>query len=112
MRRKIIAMNRITKDKKNGLAIDDLKMISSKIKKKPHLYHFTCNGGGTVRMVDTWRINPHFKCKYQGDKNWLTPACEKCEGLNEDSKRLEYPDHCFNRGVDSFLKEIIEALDE
>jgi hypothetical protein len=66
-----------------------LDKIYNETLNKPSSFHYLCYGGGNVKMVDKHTNEKTFTCKYQGDKNWLTPACEKCTGLTtEDDSDL------------------------
>ena len=77
---------------------------------KPRGYHFICYGGGSVKMVDKWSDSNSFKCRYQGDKNWITPACEKCKGLIRDDKELSSENEMQNYCMSKFAESIIQEL--
>jgi hypothetical protein len=67
--------------KLNKMTQELLDKIYNETLNKPNSFHYVCYGGGTVKMVDKHTNEKTFTCKYQGDKNWITPACEKCTGL-------------------------------
>ena len=92
--------------------IKTLNKIYSDTLNKPENYHHICYGGGTVKMVDVMSDNPKYKCKYQGDKNWMTPACEYCNGLCQDKMELSEYQENTNYGMRRLykaLKQFIEA---
>lgn len=73
---------------------------------KPTHYHQVCYGGSTILMVDLFTESPDFQCRYQGKKNWLTKACEKCTGLHQDEKEISAKDGMIN----SRLRDLADTI--
>ena len=87
-----------------------LDKIYNETLNKPSSFHFLCYGGGTVKMVDKHINEKTFTCKYQGDKNWLTPSCEKCTGLTAESESLTDYAQTLNYGMRSLYDALSRAL--
>lgn len=81
--------------------------ILEKHLRKPGLYRHTCGGGGTVKMVDVWTEKQDYTCKYQGAKNWITPACEGCTGLVQEEVQLNDRDYCINQALKNFADNLV-----
>jgi len=61
-------------------------------------------------MVDKHTNEKTFTCRYQGDKNWITPACEKCTGLTVESESLTEYSQTLNYGMRSLYDALSSAL--
>ena len=87
-----------------------LRMLNRHLN-KPQDYHFVCYGGSSVLIVDEWSHKNTFKCRYQGDKNWMASVCEKCKGLTQKDKRLTHVQTMENYVLNEFAKDIIQELE-
>lgn len=87
-----------------------LDKIYNETLNKPSSFHYLCYGGGPVKMVNKHTSEKTFTCKYQGDKNWITPACEKCTGLTAESESLTEYSQTLNYGMRSLYDAISRAL--
>ncbi len=78
---------------------------------KPRDYHFFCYGGGSVPMINIWSPENTYKCKYQDDKNWMTPLCETCTGLTQKERKLPNNEMMENYLLKRFAETIIQELE-
>ena len=83
-----------------------IELIKS-LKNKPTGQHFLCYGGSTIKMVNSWAsAKDSFDCRYAGDKNWLTPMCETCDGKVVGTIKLNSMEIHENRMADKIISEI------
>jgi hypothetical protein len=94
----------------NKMTQELLDKIYNETLNKPSSFHYICYGGGTVKMVDKHTNEKTFTCRYQGDKNWLTPACKKCAGLTAESESLTEYSQTLNYGMRSLYDALSRAL--
>lgn len=87
-----------------------LDKIYNEILNKPNSFHYICYGGGTVKIIDKHTNEKTFTCIFQGDKNWLTPACEKCTGLTAENKSLSEYEQTLNYGMRRLYEALSHAL--
>jgi hypothetical protein len=90
---------------------EKLTEVLNMVLEKPRGYYFVCYGGSSVKMVDTRSHEPNFKCQYQGDKNWMTPLCEKCQGLTATQMTLTDRQESFNSGAGRLYAALLRELD-
>ena len=76
----------------------------------PDLYHHVCNGGGRIKMVDVWHENRHYKCRYEGVENWITPACKSCSGLYQKDSQLRNKEYLINQALKNFADAVINEF--
>ena len=91
------------------MQIEEIEKILQESLYKPSSYHHVCYGGSAIKMVDVVDNNKEFKCKYQGDKNWLTPVCEKCTGIKVEEPELTDYEYSLNRGMIKLFENIKRA---
>ena len=91
------------------MEINEIEKIYNETLIKPSKYHHVCGGGGGTMMVDIYSNSKEYKCKYQGEKNWMTPACEKCNGLSETEKVLDSYDSITNNGMRILFEKLKSA---
>lgn len=86
--------------------------IAKNLTLEPDTYHFICNGGGAVEMVNVRIFTPQYTCRYQGEQNWMTPKCEGCKGLSQPdhNKTIDDAQRNYNEGVLAFTTKLKEEL--
>lgn len=92
------------------MTIEQLDQIYNEALEKPRSFHYVCYGGGTVKMVDAHWDLPIYKCRFQGDENWITPMCKNCKGLIGEYMELTEYQSTFNYGIKRLYGAIRKAL--
>lgn len=87
-----------------------LDKIYNEVIEKPKSYHFLCYGGSTIKMVDIDTHEKIFTCRFQGDDNWMTPACKECKGLEAESESLTDYQSTYNYGMQRLYDALSFAL--
>ena len=90
---------------------EQIEAIYNEIKEKPKTFHHLCYGGSTVKMVDVISHERHYTCRYQGDKNWMTPVCENCKGLDAVNEELTDYQKSMNYGIDKFFNALLRSVE-
>lgn len=91
--------------------LEMLDKINNILIKKPNGYHYTCGGGSAIPLIDTWGFAENFDCRFKGDKNWMTPACEKCDGKLHGCSELNDWQRAYNQGLNDLYCEIKRAIE-
>jgi hypothetical protein len=92
------------------LTEEDLDRVYEKVKPKPQRYHHICYAGNLGKRVDTWSNEINFKCPDKGMHNWISPSCEKCDGLLKGTFELSEYQEWEDFGMQKLLKAIKEKL--
>lgn len=88
----------------------ELDNIYKESLEKPERFHHLCYAGGSTKIIDTWASNKKYICRYQGDKNWMTPSCEKCKGLISKIPTLTRNQRFINEGIKRLYDKIINHI--
>lgn len=62
-------------------AIEKCSEIVKDLSPKANSFHYLCYGGSTCTRIDFWGKEKNVNCKWRGDKNWMCPICENCDGI-------------------------------
>jgi hypothetical protein len=88
----------------------DLDYIYEQVKPTPQRYHHICYAGNCYKKIDTWSNEIIFKCPDKGIHSWMTPVCEKCDGLLKGDFELSQYQEWEDMGMQKLLKAIKEKL--
>ena len=91
---------------------EQIESIYDIIKEKPERFHHICYGGSTTKMVDVVSAERHYTCRYQGNKNWITPICENCKGLDANNEELTDYQRMMNYGIDKFYNALLRCISD
>ena len=77
------------------------------------LLDITCWAGSSIRVLHKWTQDRFYQCSYAGKKNWMTPACEECDGNHDaEIESLDKTDRWYNYGIEAIVEALRKELED